>query len=209
MPYNRTPSVSKVIDMKSDSMIFEVINADASSANALRRIMIAEVPTLCIDQVEFLENTSCMQDEYIAHRLGLIPLKSLRPGGMSAWKFRHTCDCTAENGCELCTVKLSLDVDYDRVVRENPSYQNVLYVPVTSRDLICHTRDVQPVHFCNEDEEQASHDQGIAIMRLGPGQKLKIEVIAVKGIGKEHAKWSPVATVSMKYDPIVRLNEEM
>eukprot|EP01035_Chromulina_nebulosa_P019506 gene19506-25398_t len=54
-----------------------------------------------------------------------------------------------------------------------------------------------------------SYDRGIAIMKIGPGQKLKIEAIAVKGIAKEHAKWSPVATVAMKYDPIVKLNEDI
>ena len=79
MPFNRTPQV-KVVEMKPDMMIFELTNTDASMANSLRRIMIAEVPTLCIDQVEFLENTTCMQDEFIAHRLGLLPLRNLRPG---------------------------------------------------------------------------------------------------------------------------------
>ena len=44
---------------------------------------------------------------------------------------------------------------------------------------------------------------------LGPGQSIKLEAIARKGIGKEHAKWSPVSTVAMKFDPIVKLNEDM
>lgn len=210
MPYNRTPNI-KVTDIKVDSISFELTQTDVSMANSLRRIMIAEVPTICIDQVEFSENTSSMQDEYISHRLGLIPLRSSRPGGMNAWKYRHICDCMDEagNGCDLCAVKFTLDCDYDKMVQENPAYRDQIAITITSRDLISHNRDVQPVNFSNEEEEQASGDRGIVIMKLGPGQKLKFEAIAIKGIGKEHAKWSPVATVAMKYDPVVKLNEDI
>ncbi|KNA15426.1 hypothetical protein SOVF_098360 [Spinacia oleracea] len=34
----------------------------------------------------------------------------------------------------------------------------------------------------------------ITIARFGPGQEIELEAHAVKGVGKEHAKWSPVAT---------------
>ena len=59
---------------------FSLVGVDASIANALRRIMIAEVPTVAIETVFFDNNTSVVQDEVLAHRLGLVPLTG-RPEG--------------------------------------------------------------------------------------------------------------------------------
>jgi DNA-directed RNA polymerase subunit D len=42
--------------------------------NALRRVLLAEVPKLAIDKVTFYDNTSALFDEIIAHRLGLLPV---------------------------------------------------------------------------------------------------------------------------------------
>ena len=39
-------------------------------ANAFRRILIAEVPTMAIEKVFMVNNTSIVQDEVFAHRLG-------------------------------------------------------------------------------------------------------------------------------------------
>ncbi len=64
--------------LESDQNRVRFILGDVSTAfaNALRRLMIAEVPTLAIDEVVFFENSSPLFDEIIAHRLGLIPLKT-------------------------------------------------------------------------------------------------------------------------------------
>jgi len=51
-----------------------------SLANALRR-SVAEIPVLAIDEVEIFRNDSALYDEVLAHRLGLIPLKTEK--GMS------------------------------------------------------------------------------------------------------------------------------
>ncbi|BGP51505.1 DNA-directed RNA polymerase core subunit rpc40 [Rhodotorula kratochvilovae] len=53
---------------------FDLVGVDASVANAIRRIVIAEVPTVAIENVYIWNNTSIVQDEVLAQRLGLIPL---------------------------------------------------------------------------------------------------------------------------------------
>ena len=55
-------------------MKFTLKDADYASANSLRRIMMSEIPTMAVDEIDFYENTSSMFDEYIAQRIGLIPL---------------------------------------------------------------------------------------------------------------------------------------
>ena len=56
------------------SVELDVIGVDASIANAIRRTLIADVPTICIENVYVWNNTSVIHDEVLAHRLGLVPL---------------------------------------------------------------------------------------------------------------------------------------
>src|SRR5688500_6963857 len=44
--------------------------------NALRRVLLAEVPKLAIDTVTFYDNTSALFDEILAHRIGLMPVQT-------------------------------------------------------------------------------------------------------------------------------------
>ncbi len=78
MPHQRFPKV-KILSLATHEIRFILSDTDTSVANTLRLSMIAEVPTLAIDLVEFHENTTVLNDEYIAHRLGLIPLRYQPP----------------------------------------------------------------------------------------------------------------------------------
>ena len=53
---------------------FIVRGVTPAFANGIRRAMIADVPTMAIDTVRFVENSSVMFDEQLALRLGLVPL---------------------------------------------------------------------------------------------------------------------------------------
>lgn len=57
-------------------MEFVLKDATVAFANAIRRIGMSQVPVFAIDRVIFYENTSSLFDEYIANRLGLLPLTS-------------------------------------------------------------------------------------------------------------------------------------
>ncbi|XP_065872336.1 DNA-directed RNA polymerases II, IV and V subunit 3-like [Euphorbia lathyris] len=194
--YQRFPRV-KIRELKDDYCKFELRDTDASLANALRRVMIAEVPTIAIDLVEIEVNTSVLNDEFIAHRLGLIPLISERAMSM---RFSRDCDsCDGDGQCEYCSVEFHLRA---KCITDQT-------LDVTSKDLISSDHTVTPVDFNDSMGYDATEQRGITIVKLRRGQELRLRAIARKGIGKDHAKWSPAATVTFMYEPDIHINEDM
>jgi DNA-directed RNA polymerase II subunit RPB3 len=186
--YARSPNI-EILEIKNDSITFVLAKTDTSIANALRRVMISEVPTMAIDLVEIENNTSVLNDEFIAHRLGLIPLTSSK-----VEKFTYTRDCACAERCPLCSVELRLHVKCtDEQTRE-----------VTSLDLISSDDDVVPVNLTAAHGE--GNTDGILIVKLRKGQEIKLKAIAKKGVGKEHAKWSPGCGIAYQFEPEIRLN---
>jgi DNA-directed RNA polymerase I and III subunit RPAC1 len=92
--------------------VFSLIGIDASIANAFRRILLSEIPTLAIETVYITNNTSIVQDEVLAQRLGLIPLK----GGKAGINLMTRVKKAGEDGVESVlsdynTVVLQLDIE--------------------------------------------------------------------------------------------------
>ena len=53
---------------------FKLLTVNCGVANHFRQTLMRDIPTLAIDKVDMHENDSPHHDEYIAHRLGLIPI---------------------------------------------------------------------------------------------------------------------------------------
>jgi len=94
----------QMLEKKGSKLRFIAEGITPAFANALRRIMISEIPVLAVERIEMRENNSILFDEVITHRLALIPLK-FEPG-----KLNMPDDCKCEGkGCPLCQVAFSLE----------------------------------------------------------------------------------------------------
>lgn len=88
------------IILKTPEKLIIRMNSNESLANAIRR-SVAEVPVLAIDEVEIFKNDSAIYDEVLAHRLGLIPLKTEKGMGEKTkidLKLSKTGPCTVYSG---------------------------------------------------------------------------------------------------------------
>jgi len=85
-----------------EKIVFVLKGINTEFANALRR-SVYEIPILAIDEVEISKNDSALYDEMIAHRLGLVPLKTDK----KTFTEKEECSCKGK-GCAKCTVSLVL-----------------------------------------------------------------------------------------------------
>ncbi|VAI16520.1 unnamed protein product [Triticum turgidum subsp. durum] len=191
--YQRFPRV-RIRELKDEYAKFELKDTDASMANALRRVMIAEVPTVAIDLVEIESNSSVLNDEFLAHRLGLIPLTSSAAMSM---RFSRDCDaCDGDGSCEYCSVEFHLS-------NSNPVER------IREPKEVLHDAVDPPSQDLRFQQVTTYGAKGILIVKLRRGQELRLRAIARKGIGKDHAKWSPAATVTFMYEPDICINQEL
>ncbi len=102
------------VSLDDDVARFTLGGARPSFANALRRAMISEVPTLAIDDVRIYDNTSALFDEMLAHRLGLIPIIT----DLDTYSRKDACACGGE-GCPGCSVTYTLSVEGPKTVQSS------------------------------------------------------------------------------------------
>jgi DNA-directed RNA polymerase subunit D len=66
----------EIINENEQKVSVKIKGVPLQYANALRRICLNGVPIYAVESIDVLENSSVLADEGIAHRVGLIPLKT-------------------------------------------------------------------------------------------------------------------------------------
>jgi DNA-directed RNA polymerase subunit D len=172
----------EILEKDDFSLRLRIEGTDAAFMNTLRRIILSEVPTMAVDDVVIIENASTLQDEFLAHRIGLVPLKT----DLDTYNLPENCECKSEFGCNLCRVSLILDVEAED-----------------------HTTTVYSGDFKSENPSIVPISSKIPIAKLAPEQKIRLEAYARLGKGKDHARWQPVSMCAYKYKPIITIDTKL
>ncbi|XP_034669344.1 DNA-directed RNA polymerases I and III subunit RPAC1 [Drosophila subobscura] len=194
-----------IIRNDEDGLEFDMIGVYPAIANAFRRLMLSEVPSMAIEKVYIYNNTSIIQDEVLAHRMGLLPLKA------DPRLFAYRTEESSEAGTEQDTLEYELKVkctrrkdaskdqsNFDDIYKNHKVYSGHLkWLPKGKQAQIYSESMVNCIH------------EDILIAQLRPGHELDLRLVAVKGLGKDHAKFSPVATAYYRLLPQIKLNREV
>jgi DNA-directed RNA polymerase alpha subunit len=163
--------------------VFEMHNIDVSLANAIRRIILSDVPAVAIDgeidpTIEVHRNDGPLHNEFMLHRFGLIPI------------------CFSEEETENF-------VSEDYVFTLNVENKTALSINVTSHDF-------QVMHLGKPMAEKelkrlfpsdAISKEHILITRLRPGEGIQVEGHAIKSTARYHAGFSHVSLCTMSFIP--------
>ena len=171
----------KILDISDDTVRFIVEGTNVALANALRRTMIKEVPCMTIDDLFIFDNSSVIPDEVLAHRIGLIPIKT----DLDNYILPEECECDSDLGCSKCRTVLTLDVEAEEGIRT-----------VTSGD------------FVSEDPRVVPINPDIPLTKLAPEQAVRLEAYARLGKGKVHAKWQPVSMAVYQHMAEIKIDEK-
>jgi DNA-directed RNA polymerase subunit D len=147
-------------DKKNGKIVFLFKGSDEVFTNTIRRLVLEEVPTLAVEDLEIKENTSALYDEMLGLRLGLLPIKT----DLKSYNFKIDCKCAGE-GCAQCELSIGLKSSKKGFVNADEA---------VSTDPKC--------NFVNDE---------MPIVKLLSKQKIDVNMKAILGKGKNHAKWSP------------------
>eukprot|EP00405_Crypthecodinium_cohnii_P020250 CAMPEP_0206470646 /NCGR_PEP_ID=MMETSP0324_2-20121206/31064_1 /ASSEMBLY_ACC=CAM_ASM_000836 /TAXON_ID=2866 /ORGANISM="Crypthecodinium cohnii, Strain Seligo" /LENGTH=358 /DNA_ID=CAMNT_0053944765 /DNA_START=37 /DNA_END=1113 /DNA_ORIENTATION=- len=179
----------EIVSLSDELVEFDMKGIDAPLANAFRRILIAEVPTIAPGQVTIYQNTSVIHDENLAHRIGLVPLK-VDPDRLE-WREAEA-DLSESNS--IC---FNLHVTCEEGKKS-----------VYSSDFIWQPwSDAQAEQFKDDPPRPVQPD--ILVAQLREGQEIECVIYCEKGVGKEHAKWSPVCTAHYRLLPVITLKKDI
>jgi len=252
-----------------NELVLEFNHVDASFINALRRILLAEVPTVALEKLYMWNNTGLIHDEVLAHRLGLIPLQvdarllddpeedDADPTDRDTLVFKLDVSCprpkkgrrnNSDNKWggdeDEDDDENMMDDDDDKkknknnageddFVRDNAELEEISKTaaaknrssaaaahdkndePMISRPYTKHvySSDLQwipqgpQVDVFGDDPGIRPVHEDILIAKLRPGQAIELEAHGRRGIGKDHAKYCPVATVSYRLRPAIEILE--
>uniref|UniRef100_A0A915EM05 DNA-directed RNA polymerase RpoA/D/Rpb3-type domain-containing protein n=1 Tax=Ditylenchus dipsaci TaxID=166011 RepID=A0A915EM05_9BILA len=167
---------------------FDMQHVGTSVANAIRRVLIAEVPSMAIEKVFLYQNTSVIPDEVLCHRLGLLPVYA-NPFHFNFPPYQDLTDEEKDKSNDLDEEPLGdhkENIIFELHVKCKKK-KSVLFAPILQMD---------------------SYWQASKMSKLRPGQEIEVRCHCVKGVGRDHAKFSPAQRLISSFsEGVIGINE--
>merc|ERR1719313_2159217 len=165
----------------------------------------AEVPVLAVEFVQIEENSTPIFDEFLAHRIGLVPLWSK---AVDKYTFKRDCQCPS-GACQYCTAKFRIDV-----VARGDGWTRVTGMDMEPMSDFSRLGDRDlAVQACPLPDEDLSREENIlnavSIVDMKKNQALRLVCEAKKGIGRMHAKFNPTATTVFAYEAEILIDDDL
>ncbi|UCG67954.1 MAG: DNA-directed RNA polymerase subunit D [Thermoplasmata archaeon] len=198
----------EILELTDTQAKFIISGVSAPTVNALRRTLVADIPKMAIENVEFhlgpirnehgkeYESVTPLFDEIISHRLGLIPI----PTDLDLFVFRNECVCKGE-GCPNCTIMYSLN-------KKGPSEEEGKEsVTVYSDELQLVTQKVEGLSE-KKYADRFQINRKIPLVKLNRSQAILLYATAELGTGNDHAKWQVAQAIGYQQYPQIEINEK-
>jgi len=183
----------------SDTLTFNTDGYDCSFANAIRRIIIGEVPTIGFrteygreSDIKIKKNTSALHNEFLAHRLSLLPIhynyNKFDDFDPNKYEFSIQKKNTTNKTIDVTTKDIVVkDITKDPPISLSDSMMKDLFPP----DPI--TKDYILINRLKPSKSGIGEE----------GEELDISMRATMGIGNEHASFCPtcVSIFTNRRDP--------
>ena len=169
--------------MASSKRTIVLENVDVAYVNAIRRTILSEIENvaICTNNMKFISNTTSLHNEFMQHRLSLIPL--------------HLTSDEIEN-FSPSAFKFVLNVENKEDITKN----------ITTNDIKVFDKEGVEVdkkthkHIFPPYKHTDGSEHHTLITKLKKDEELHVEFRAAKGIAMDNAKWSPVSTASYTYE---------
>ena len=190
---------TKVIEENDEKISILLSDVERAFVNAIRRTLMSDTPKMAIDTVRFemgtieqdgevWETNGPLPDEVVAQRLAMIPI----PTKHDEFHFQDSCPSCADmvvedRGCPLCTM-----------IYTCKAFGSEDGQTVTAGDMI----------FIGVGGNISEKYHSIPITKLSRGQMIEFYATAIMGLGRDHAKWSPVCGITFSPRQVGVLNNK-
>lgn len=175
---------------------FRLENVHPSVANGIRRSVLSETSSMAIEYVFIRQNSSVIPDEMLSHRLSLVVLDA-NPG-----EFESIEEISAEEGVNYEDIK-------DKVSSKTGIFMRLCVANSGEGPLTVYSDSIEVIDQGAFDSDQEASErrgrkhgivkEGILLCKLAPRQRIEAKMVAMKGAGRTHAKWSPVSLCTYRY----------